>query len=286
MNFKKRTIFLTSAVCLALVGGVISVKINSSTNQDFIEEQLKEKDLKTYYSFSGDIKAIDSKEVTISNSYTIDEIVVKEGDIVKKGDTILKTTSGSKITANMDGMITDILVNKDVKYDSNTAVAVITDTDTLQVEIKIDEYDVNALEINDEVDVYINALDKTVEGKVINVSKNATVSNGLSYFRGVIQIKETEDILPGMSTEVKAIKDDIKNAKTISINAVEFDDENQPFVFVKDSKGNKIERAITIGVNDGSSVEVKSGLKDNDIVLSSAQGDMFDPFGIMKHGGK
>lgn len=286
MNFKKKTIFLTSAVCLALIGGAITIKINSSTNQDFIEEQLKEKDLKSYYSFSGDVKAKNSKEVTISSSYTIDEILVNEGDIVKKGDTILKTTSGAKITANMDGMITDILVNKDVKYDSNTTIAVITDTDALQVEIKIDEYDVNAIEINDEVDVYINALDKTVKGKVINLSKNATISNGLSYFRGVIEIEDTKDILVGMSTEVKAIKDDIKNAKTVSINAVEFDDENQPFVFVKDSKGNKVKKAITIGANDGSYVEVKSGLKDSDIVISSIQGDIFDPFEMMKHGGK
>ena len=286
MALKKKTILLLSAVGIALVGGAVAVNINNSTDATAIEEQLKEKDIKTYYSFSGDIKAKNSKEVTISSSYTIDEILVNEGDIVEKGDTILKTTSGAKITANMDGMVTDILVNEGVKYDSNTLVATITDTDALQVEIKIDEYDVNSIEINDEVEVYINALDKTVEGKVINLSKNATVENGISYFRGVVEITDTKDILVGMSTEVKAIKDDIKNAKTISINAVEFDDENQPYVFVKDSKGNKVEKSITIGANDGSSVEVKSGLKDSDIVISSSQGDMFDPFAMMQHGGK
>lgn len=50
---------------------------------------------------------------------------------MKKGDTILKTTSGNKITANMDGMVSDILVYEGVKYDQNTIVATITDTEAL-----------------------------------------------------------------------------------------------------------------------------------------------------------
>lgn len=286
MSLKKRKILLSSTVVLALVAGGIALNISESNNANYIEEHLKERDIKTYYSFSGDIKAKNSKDVTISSSYTIDEILVKEGDIVKKGDTILKTTSGNKITANMDGMISDILVYKGVKYDQNTIVATITDTEALQVEIKIDEYDVNAIEINDEVDVYINALDKTVKGKVVNLSKNATVSNGISYFRGVVEIEDTKDILVGMSTEVKAVKDDVKNVKTISINAVEFDDDNQPYVYTKDSKGNKVEKSITIGANDSSCVEVKSGLKDTDTILSSNSSNIFNPFEMMQNGGK
>lgn len=286
MNFKKKTIFLTGAICVALAGGAIVITNNNTVDANLVEEQLREKDIKTYYTFSGDIKAKNSKETVLSSETTIDEILVKEGDIVEKGDILFKTSSGSKITANMNGMVSDILVNDGVKYDSGTHIATITDTDALQVEIKIDEYDVNEIEIGEEVDVYINALDITVKGKVINLSKNATVSNGISYFRGVIEIEDTKDILVGMSVEVKAVKDDVKNVKTISVNALEFDDENQPYVYIKDSKGNRVEKAVTIGVNDGSIVEIKSGLKDTDVVVSSSSSDMFNPFEMMKNGGK
>lgn len=286
MQFKKKTIFLTTTVAIALAGGTIAMVNNNAVDSTLIEEQLKEKDIKTYYSFSGDIKAKDSKETVLSSATTIDEILVKEGDTVKKGDTLFKTSSGSKITSDMDGMVTDILVSKGVKYESGVHVATVSEMDSLQVEIKVDEYDVNDIKIGDEVEVYINSLDKTVDGKIINLSKNATVTNGISYFRGVVELENTEDILVGMSVEVKAVKDDVKNVKTISINALEFDDENQPYVYIKDSKGNKTEKSVTVGVNDGSVVEIKSGLKDTDIVVSSSASDMFNPFEMMKNGGK
>ena len=286
MKFKKKTIFLTTAVAVALVGGTVAIVNNNAIDTTLIEEQLKEKDIKTYYSFSGDIKAKNSKETVLSSATTIDEILVKEGDTVKKGDTLFKTSSGSKITSDMDGMVTDILVSEGVKYESGVHIATVSKMDSLQVEIKVDEYDVNDIKIGDEVEVYINSLDKTVDGKIINLSKNATVTNGISYFRGVVELENTEDVLVGMSVEVKAIKDDVKNVKTISINALEFDDENQPYVYIKDSKGNKIEKSVTVGVNDGSVVEIKSGLKDTDVVVSSSASDMFNPFEMMKNGGK
>ena len=286
MALKKKTIFLSSAIVIALVGGAVALNVNSSNNTDLIEEQLVKKDIKTYYSFSGDVKAKNSKQTVLSSTYTIDEILVKEGDIVEEGDTLFKTTSGAKITANMDGMVTEILVNEGIKYSSETHVATIVDTEALQVEIKVDEYDANNIEINEEVEVYINALDKTIEGKIVNLSKNATVENGVSYFRGVVEITDTKDVLVGMSTEVKAVKDNVKDAKTISINAVEFDEENQPYVYIKDSKGNKVEKAVTIGANDGSVVEIKSGLKDSDTVISSSTNDIFNPFEMMQNGGK
>lgn len=286
MDLKKKKILIYGTVGLALIGGTTVLMNNNAIDSSYIEEQLKEKDLKTYYSFSGNIKSKNINEVSISSSYIIDEILIKEGDMVKKGDTLFKTTSGNKITANIDGMVADILVNKEIKYDAETHVATIVDTNALQVEIKIDEYDVNNIEIDDEVEVYINALDKTVEGKIINLSKNATVDNGISYFRGIVEITDTKDILVGMSVEVKAIKDDIKNAKTVSINAVKFDKDNQAYVYVKDNKGNKVERPVTIGVNDGFSVQIKSGLKDTDVVLSPTSNDIFNPFDeMMKNGG-
>lgn len=286
MKFKKKTIFLTTAVAIALVGGVVAVSNNSSIETSLIEEQLKEKDIKTYYSFEGEIKSKNTKETILSNSSTVDEILVKEGDIVEKGDTLFKMSSGSKITSDIDGMITDVLVSEGVKYESGTHIATVSQMDLLQVEIKVDEYNVNEIKIGDKVDVYINSLDKTVDGKVVNLSKNATVMNGISYFRGVVELEDTEDILVGMSVEVKAVKDDVKNVKTISINALEFDSENQPYVYIKDSKGNKIERPVTVGVNDGSVVEIKSGLKDTDTIMYSNSSEIFNPFEAMKDGGK
>lgn len=285
MKFKKKTIFLTTAIALALVGGTMAIN-NSPIENTMIEERIKEKDVKTYYSFEGEIQSPNIKESVLSSSATIDEILVKEGDKVKKGDNLFKLSSGSKITSDIDGMVTDILVSENIKYESGTQLATISKMDILHVEIKVDEYDVKEIKIGDKVEVHINSLDKTVEGKIKNLSKNATVINGISYYRGVVELEDTEDVLLGMSVEVKALKDDVKNAKTISINALEFDNENQPYVYVIDSNGNTVEKSVTVGVNDGTVVEIKSGLKETDTVVYSNDSDIFNPFETMKNGGK
>ena len=284
MAIKKKALFLTGILSVAIVGGGLVVLNNkNASTANFSEEQIKEKDLKTYYTFSGDVVAKNSKTVESSSEVTIEEILVKAGDMVKDGDTLFKTTSGNRIKAKMDGMVSEILINTDVKYPSSTQLATIIDADSLQVEIKVDEYDVNSIKIGDDAEIYVNALDKTVDGKVINLSKSATVENGISYFRAVIELEETEDVLPGMSTEVKIVKAEAKNAKTVSVNALEFDADNQPYVYVKSSNGTPVEKAVSIGINDGASVEIKSGLKDSDIVLSSNAG-VFNPFEMMYGG--
>ena len=284
MAIKKKTLFLTGALAVAIVGGCLVVINNNNTStSNYTEEQIREKDIKTYYSFSGDVVAKNSEAVNSNSEIEIEEILVKEGDKVKEGDTLFKTASENKIKAKMDGIVAEILVHTDVKYISGTHLATIVDNSSLQVEIKIDEYDANLIKIGDEAEVYINALDKTVDGKVINLAKSATVSNGVSYFRAVVEIEDTTDILTGMSTEVKILKEEAKSVKTISLNAVEFDEDNQPYVYIKGSNGNPIKKSVSIGINDGLSVEIKSGLKDSDTVLLSDK--VFNPFEMMHNGG-
>lgn len=286
MKFKKRTVFLVGALCIALAGGGVLIVKNNTANNSMIEEQVKTKDIKTYYTFSGDVKAKKSQLVSLNSDTEIDEILVKEGDKVKNGDTLFKTSAGNKIKAEISGEVSEILVNEDIKYTTGTQLATIVNYDALQVEIKVDEYESDSIKIGDKVDVYINALDKTVEGKIVNLSKIANIENGISYFKGVVEIEDTADILIGMSVEVKAVKDDVKEVKTISMNALEFDSENQPYVHVKNSKGEIVEKSVTVGVNDGSVVEIKSGLKDSDVILYSDKQELLNPFEMMQNGGK
>lgn len=286
MKFKKRTVFLLGALCIALAGGGVLIVKNNTANSSMIEEQVKTKDIKTYYTFSGDVKAKKSQLVSLNSDTEIDEILVKEGDKVKNGDTLFKTSAGNKIKAEISGEVSEILVNEDIKYTAGTQLATIVNYDALQVEIKVDEYESDSIKIGDKVDVYINALDKTVEGKIVNLSKIANIENGISYFKGVVEIEDTADILIGMSVEVKAVKDDVKEVKTISMNALEFDSENQPYVHVKNSKGEIVEKSVTVGVNDGSVVEIKSGLKDSDVILYSDKQELLNPFEMMQNGGK
>ncbi|MBQ3420437.1 MAG: HlyD family efflux transporter periplasmic adaptor subunit [Romboutsia sp.] len=286
MALKKKSLILIGGLVIATIGIGVLFNNGNKKNIGITEEQVQIKDIKTYYTFSGDVKAKKSESISLNSNTKISEIFVKEGDIVKEGDKLFKTSSGNLIKANLDGQVSEILVSEDVDYTTGTPLATVINYDKLEVEIKVDEYESNSIEIGDEVDVYVNALDKTVEGKIINLSKNATVVNDVSYFRCIVELEEAADILVGMSVEVKALKDSAKEAKTIPMSALEFDSDNQAYVYVKNSDGEIVERMVTIGINDGSLVEIKSGLKANETVLSSNKSAIFDPFEMMNNGGK
>ena len=89
MAIKKKTLFLTGALAVAIVGGCLVVINNNNTStSNYTEEQIREKDIKTYYSFSGDVVAKNSEAVNSNSEIEIEEILVKEGDKVKEGDTL------------------------------------------------------------------------------------------------------------------------------------------------------------------------------------------------------
>lgn len=283
MSFKKKTTLIIGVLCVVLAGGILLA--NQSTATPMKEEQVQTKDIKTYYSFSGDVKAKKSQNIYINSESEIKDILIKEGDSVKEDSELFKLSSDSVIKSNIDGEVAEILVHEGAKYSSGTHIATIVNYDKLQIEIKVDEYETNAINVGDTVDVYINALDKTIEGKIVNLSKNANIVNDVAYFKGIVEIEDNEDILVGMSVEVKALKDSVKEAKTISMSSLEFDSENQPYVYVKDANGKIIEKSVSIGINDGFIVEIKSGLKANDTILASDNLELFNPFEMMQSGG-
>ena len=287
MKFNKKSIVTACVLAVVVVGGVLMVK-SGDTTTSMSKDTVIKKDIKTYYTYSGEVKAKNTQAVTLNNDFKVKEILVKEGDKVEKGDILFKLSSGSNVTSKIDGEVSEIFVNTDVDYEGGMQLATVTNRDALQIEININEHDIKDIDMDDKVDVYINALDETVEGKIINLSKNANVINNISYFRAVIEIEEkekTEDILTGMSTEIKIVKDDVKDVKAISMDAIAFDSENQPYVYVKNAEGNLVEKTLTLGVNDGVNVEVKNGLKDGDEIYYNSK-SAFDPFEMMNAGGK
>ena len=50
---------------------------------------------------------------------------------------------------------------------------------------------------------------------------------------------------------------DIKDAVTVTMKALQFDAENKPFVYVRDSDGKVRTKYVETGVNDGTIVEIK-----------------------------
>ena len=51
------------------------------------------------------------------------------------------------------------------------------------------------------------------------------------------------------------------------MKAIQFDNENKPFVYYADEKGKVQSKPVTIGINDGITVEIKEGVSAGDIIF-------------------
>lgn len=143
----------------------------------------------------------------------------------------------------------------------------IVDYDNLKINVKVDEYSIPDLEVGKKANVFINAIDKEITGTVKSISKEGQVVNGVTYFTADIDLKKDKSIKVGMSAEIKFPGDSVTNVVTLPMAVIQFDESNNPYVYLKDEKEHLVKTPITTGINDGTTVEVVNGIKTGDLVF-------------------
>jgi len=182
-------------------------------------------------------------------------------------DTSKKDVDDLKGYAEVDGEVSDINVEENDSMLSGTEIMDVINYDHLIVKIKIDEFDLDAIKEGEKATVSVTALDKDIAGTVSKISKKAEVVNGVSYFNAEIALESDETLKVGLSVEVKINSANSAGAVTISMNALLFDANNEPYVLVRDSDGKVVSKKVTVGMNDGKNIEIKEGLASGDTVL-------------------
>jgi len=93
------------------------------------------------------------------------------------------------------------------------------------------------------------------------------VVNGVSYFEATVSLEKNENLRVGLTTEIKILNKNAKDATTISMKALQFDNENLPFVYFRDAKGDIVTKQVSVGINDGIVVQILDGIKAGETIL-------------------
>ncbi|HWL26581.1 MAG TPA: efflux RND transporter periplasmic adaptor subunit [Ureibacillus sp.] len=263
----------STKVISLIVGGVLGVTIISTVlfanhgSAAFEEEKVLTDDITTYYSFSGTVDAKNRQNVVSHKEMHVEQVLVKQGDYVNTGDVLIISSEGEEIRAEVDGEVAGLYTKSDSHAIKGSRLLDIVDYNDLHVKVKVDEYDLKNIEINQDVDVTINALEKVVKGNIYAISKEAVNENGISYFTAMIDFDKDDSIRVGMSAETKVLKDYAIGINTVSMKAIQFDSKNEPYVMKTNNDGKLIKQYVKTGINDGTTVEIKSGLQVNDVVM-------------------
>lgn len=264
-KFRKVLIWL---FILALIGGGVYYYLTTrNSSMIFDEETARTQDIETFYIFSGNVEADSAKVVTATQRGTVREWKFEEGDKVEKNKVAMIAKNGNQVKAPMDGTISDIYVDADEEFNIGDALFRVADYEHPLVKIKVDEYDVSALQKGMLVTVKVHATGRTLVGSVKRIAQEATVSNDLAYYEVIIKLPQDGTLVMGLTCEVVVPREKAQNVTTLSMDAIQYSKDGKPFVYCYNRNNEVVEQSVLLGINDGSIVEIKDGVRSGEVVL-------------------
>lgn len=284
MKKKTRKIVIWLLV-LALVAAGAVYMLGQRQQVNYAEETARTLDIETFYTFSGNVEADSFRVVAATTRGTVKEWKFEEGDKVEQDEAVMAPKSGGQVKAPMDGTISDIYVDEDEAYTPGDALFRVADYEHPLVRIKVDEYDVSAITKGMQVDVKVQATGTTLPGTVRRIAQEATVVNDLAYYEVIVDLPQDGTLVMGLTCEVIVPRESVENATTISMKAVQYDDNGKPFVYCYNRNNEIVEQTVLLGINDGTIVEIKDGIRSGEVVLVPPTFGMELPIMQLRRGG-
>ncbi|BCN29124.1 efflux RND transporter periplasmic adaptor subunit [Anaeromicropila herbilytica] len=152
-------------------------------------------------------------------------------------------------------------------------MATIYDLSYLTFQMNIDELQISSVKVGQQVTITTEDFpNNTFDGVIERISLKGNTTNGVTAYPVVVKVEKYGKLLPGMNVNGKIIIEKANNVLTIPSSALQKDN----IVYVKSDKVTKNQDSsipkgfkpvtITIGINDGTNVQIKDGLKEGDEV--------------------
>ena len=265
---KNRIVKLVVVLLLVAAAGWAYMNFSgSSVSAMFREVTAGRQDIETWYTFTGNLESPESMIYYGKATGRIKKLLFEEGDVVKKDDYVLQNEGGARMRSPMDGTITDIYVEIGDEYVPGDMLFRVADYSHPEIHIKIDEYDVDAVKKGMTVTVRVHAIDREFDAEVKRVSQEATVSGDVAYYEAVIVMPQDDSLRMGMTCEVIVPRESVQDAVVAPVDAIRYDDEGKPYVYFYNRENEVVTQSVSLGINDGSVVEITNGLNSGDTIL-------------------
>lgn len=268
MKRKKKWLRWVIVLLVSAAIGCALMLSRSTQSAAYTQMQSVQGNLVTYYNFDGVVHAKRMQTITASAPDTVKTIYVSQNQQVNEGDKLYKTEGGETVRAGIDGEVTGLYVTKGDVIAAGETTAQIIDMDDLEVQLNVDEYDVKAIIPGTAAEITVLALDRAVSGVVTSLDKNGTASGDLSYYTAHADLEEGDGVYPGMQVSAKMLREKAENAVLLKMNAIQFNDYNQPFVYKPAGENTEpVQVPVVVGMSDGVNCVILSGVSAGETVL-------------------
>lgn len=217
----------------------------------------------------------------IAGQGVVTELAVSVGDTVEEGDTLVTYIDGTSFSANFDGTVTEVNVTEeepDANAQQGQASIVLANLENLEVGIQLSRSDARVVEADQAVE--LNYADTLYEGTVSSIDPVATqeqtqLGSSTSLGATISFDADTDGLIAGFEIDADIIVDSVEDALIIPIEALNYDTENNPYVYiVEDNTVSQV--MIETGIQSDARIEVTDGLNEGDLVVLSPGEELED----------
>lgn len=175
----------------------------------------------------------------------------------------------ANVKSPIDGYVTSLNVSVGSMASPGTPAASIANVSSLVINTNISEYLVGQIKTGDTVEIVISTLgEKTFTGTVTALSP-APAKGTLTYPVEILVNDNTNVVKAGMFAEVKIVSAEREQVLSIPSDSVIVKNGKSLVVVIKNDL--PVYREITTGLDNGTSVEVLQGLKENEVIVTEGQ---------------
>jgi membrane fusion protein, multidrug efflux system len=179
------------------------------------------------------------------------------------------------IRAPIRGIVTRKLVEAGDVIGTQTRLFVLADVSTYVVRVGVSELDVVELEVNDPVDVVLDAFPgQAYKGRIRRIFPAADPLTRLLPVEVALVGAATEVARPGFLARTTFALEARNNAVLIPVGAVVSGATSQAVYVVQD--GTALQRNVSVGLTSRGRVEILSGVEEGDLVITAGNNQVRD----------
>jgi RND family efflux transporter MFP subunit len=171
------------------------------------------------------------------------------------------------LTSPITGVVTEVNVNIGDLASPGIPLVVVANISKMKAIINVGEADIPNFAVGQSAEVYSELKPELkVKGRIIQISKSADINS--RSFEGKVLFSNTGDkwFKPGMFCRVN-VELFTKNKSLVVPNSAIINKENEKGIFVAEN-GIAVFKNVSIGITDGVSTEIKTGIKKEDKIIT------------------
>jgi multidrug efflux pump subunit AcrA (membrane-fusion protein) len=244
--------------------------------------RIKFKNLEETLDYIGNIKANEEAVVYPKVSGKIIEKVKEDGALVKKGEAIAyidRDEVGLKfekapVESTLSGVVGRFIVDIGVNVTPLTPIAFVVDMDKIKINLDVPEKYLPKISLGQEAKISVDAYpDEEFVGKITKISPVVDLSTRTAPVEITLDNPQHK-LQSGMYARVQLVVETHKDVPVILKEAIIGKEPNN-YVFVIENK-KAVLRNISLGIRQGPYYEIKTGLKEGDLVVTMGQQRLYE----------